>query len=950
MHCLHASRTRALFTAVSAGALGIALGAAIAGPSRAQDAGAQVVVTASRIQSAGFTAPTPTTVLSATDVQHRAPTTLLESLNDLPAFRPTTTPQNSASPTNGANSGAGGSRIDLRGLTVSRTLLLVNGHRTGASQDLNQFPTILTSRVDVVTGGASADYGSDAVAGVVNIVLDTKFNGVKGNIQYGQTRYNDDKTGSGSIAFGTNFLGDRGHILIGGEYSNSGGARTADPITSDPRPWIRANRGLQVTNPCPRAAAVSTTCPTGGNGLPPFVDADNINFSTMNPGGVIVGGKGGATPNALAGITFDDGGVSRPFKYGILLGNNQLGGEGVNPSIFFLRPATGRYAFLAHTDFKVTDKINFWTEVAQSKNDSKVLAVRPRDQANLTISNTNAFLPASILSQMNALKITSLTMGRFNNDGGQPTSEVISNTYRLAFGFDGALPWSGWTWDAAGQYGRSNTTAVTHGSRNTAKWLQALDSIVVGGVAQCRNTADGCAPFNVFGPNMASSQARAFVFGLQAQSTNLTQTNFTFNLHGQPVSTWAGPVAVAAGAEYRKEETLNLSDPIAAAGGWDSGNTKPLAGSFNVLEGYAEVAVPLARDMIFAHALDFNGAVRYANYSTAGGVLTYKMGGTWEPIEEVLLRATVSRDIRAPNISELFTAGASSSNNITQFQGPKAGVGGLVAFITTGNPNLKPEQADTMTIGATWRPKFARLRVSADYYSIRVNQVIQTVTGQVAVDQCAKGDAQFCSLLTWDTPDGKQAPNASIISVANKFVNNSSFTTRGWDLEGSFIQPLRELPGALPGTITTHAVATEVLEFATIDQTGKTDRSGQNATAIAGTLGMPRWTVSGSMTYDLDQLSFGAQWRWMSSGVVETTSIDGTSTERLNNKIPDITVTNLFASYNLINTEGRKFQVYGAVNNVTNVGPPFPVFALTQFGFNYDALGTVYRMGVRFQY
>ncbi len=250
-----------------------------------------VIVTASRIQASGFTAPTPTTVLGAAELSRRAATSVQETLLELPSIRPSTTPQSTSGQSTGANVSAGGSLVDLHGLGPARTLTLVNGHRTGASSDLRQFPTSLIQRIDVVTGGASAAYGSDGVAGAVNIVLDTQFDGLKGNLQYGATRYGDDRGASGSLAWGGEALDGRMHLLLGGEYSQTTGAHTIyGDIHKDKRPWFAANRGVQIANPCPYSAAVSVNCPTGGNGLPNFVDTDDQNFATMNPGGIIVSG------------------------------------------------------------------------------------------------------------------------------------------------------------------------------------------------------------------------------------------------------------------------------------------------------------------------------------------------------------------------------------------------------------------------------------------------------------------------------------------------------------------------------------------------------------------------------------------------------------------------------------------------------------------------------------
>ncbi len=932
----------------------LALSAALTLPNTAlaQDAAnvGEVVVTASRIQAAGFTAPTPTTVLGTTELSRRAATSVQEALIELPSIRPGTTPQQTSSPTNGANSGAGGSQADMRGLGTSRTLTLVNGHRTGASNDLRQFPSSLTSRIDVVTGGASAAYGSDAVAGVVNIILDTKLDGFRGQAQYGVTKYGDDKSPSGAIAWGGDIFGGRGHLLLGGEYSQSTGAHTTENIYEDKRPWFAANRGLNIANPCPYNVAVSALCPTGGNGFPQFVDMDDQNFSTMNPGGIIVSGP-------LKGITFDDGGVPRQFKYGIVMGNNQIGGEGANPSVWWSRPWERRHSVLARLDFKLTDQTNLWLEYGNAQTHNKVQFVRARDQGNLTIRRDNAFLPATILAEMTRLNLQTITMGRFNNDGGQDYSHIRTQIYRYAGGLDGEFNAFGktWGWDAYGQYGISHGYNLTESSRNTAKWNFALDSVKnAQGVAVCRATttnnplAAGCVPFNIFGPNAASEAARDYIFGVQTTNTHLTQTNAQLNFHGEPVSTWAGPVALAFGAEYRRQTSDSSSDPIAAAGGWDSGNNRGLKGQFNVKEAYAEVAIPLAKDVGFAKSLDLNGAIRYADYSSINkGVTTYKIGGTLEPISQILIRSTYSKDVRAPNVNELFSPGGSSQNNIVQFSGPRAGQSGLVNFISAGNPNLKPETGKTWTVGASWRPTFTRFRFSADYYKIKVRDTIGTVGVQVIVDLCRQGRADMCALITFDNTQ-------TITAVLNGSVNNNAFQTRGLDLEASYTLPLNELPFGLelPGTITGRALATRVFEFTTITIAGREDKVGQNANGVlAGEPpNNPKWIGNYAASYSVGKFTAGVSFRYVSPGVVQSTSVTGTATTRLNNKLPSQTITNFQASYVLLEEGGKRLQLYGVINNAFNRGPPFPIYPVTQWPAFYDTLGMVMRAGVRFQY
>jgi outer membrane receptor protein involved in Fe transport len=936
------------FSAKALCATGSLLALATSMPAFAQETAdvGEVVVTASRIQSAGFTAPTPTTVLGTAELTRRAATSVQEALMELPSIRPGTTPQQTSSPTNGANSGAGGSQADMHGLGNARTLTLVNGHRTGASTDLRQFPTSLIGRVETISGGASAAYGSDAVAGVVNIILDTKFVGLKGQAQYGQTKYGDDKSPSGAIAWGGELFGGRMHLLIGGEYSQTTGAHTTQNIYDDKRPWFAANRGLNIANPCPYNAPISNNCPTGGNGLPQFIDTDDQNFSTMNPGGIIVSGP-------LKGITFEDGGIPRQFRYGLVLGNNQIGGEGANPSIWWSRPWERRHNLLARVDFKLTDTVNLWLEYGNSQTHNKVNFVRARDQGNLTIRRDNAFLPAPILAEMTRLSLNTLTMGRFNNDGGQGFSHNTSQIYRWAGGLDGQLGGS-WGWDAYAQYGLAHSYTMTDSSRNTAKWNFALDSVLVNGVPTCRAVtqnnpmAAGCVPFNIFGPNAASQAARNYIFGVQSGNSDQEQYNAQFNLHGEPIKTWAGPVAVAMGVEYRKETSNSTSDPIAQVGGWDSGNSRGLKGQFNVKEGYAEIAVPLAKETPFLYALDVNGAVRYADYSSVKkGVTTYKIGATWRPIEELLIRTTYSKDVRAPSINQLFSPGGTSRNNIVQPFGPTQGQSTLVDFVTAGNPNLRPETGKTWIIGATLQPRFTRFRFSADYYNIKLTDQIGTAGVQVIVDLCRQGRQDLCSLITFD-------PNRTVTAVLNANVNNNGFEVRGIDFEASYTLPLTELPFGLelPGTLSARALATRTLEFASVTIGGREDKVGQNANGVlAGEPpNMPKWLANYALQYSVGPATLGVSFRYISPGVLESQSITGTNTTRLNNKLGSQTTTNFQASYVLLDRDGRRLQLYGVINNAFNRGPPFPIYPVTQWPAFYDTLGMVMRAGIRFQY
>jgi outer membrane receptor protein involved in Fe transport len=673
---------------------------------------------------------------------------------------------------------------------------------------------------------------------------------------------------------------------------------------------------------------------SGQNGLPPYINAADEHFSTVAPGGLITAGP-------LKGITFEDGGVPRPFRYGVVIGNYMLGGENPNPLTYNIQPDFHRYALLGRLDYEWSPRLKGWAEATLSEVKSETVNARPIDQGNLTIRAENPFIPAPIRSQMAALGLASLTMGRLNIDGGQPTTTNRNVRNRYAAGLQGELG-SGWKWDAFAQYGVADTHVVTEGSRNTARWLQSLDAVAgPDGIPVCRNSANGCAPFDIFGPNAASQAARDFVFGTQSSQTRRRQTNLGFNFHGEPVSTWAGPVAVAAGAEYRRETQNTFGDPIAGVQGWDSGNVLPLKGAYRVGEVYAEAAAPLADAAAPVGALALNGAVRVADYSTAGGAVAWKLGGTWRPLPELLIRVTRSRDVRAPNIAELYSAGVNNLQNAVNVRGPNAGLAVIVPLYTSGNPNLKMERANTFTAGATWRPMGGRLQLSADYYSATILNQIGSIGWNAITNRCVQGIRAFCDLIVFD-------PIGNIVSVNNPTINNNRFVARSIDLEARYSQPLDKLWSPLKGRLEGRAFATRALEFSVDDGTaaGKIDRVGTLTPTLIATTSMPKWTATYFLTYELGGFQTTLQLHYVAAGVMESTSITGTPTERLNNKVSSQTTAFLSTRYNF-RIGGRAFQVFGRVNNLFDRGPPFPVYPLSQLGTFYDAAGTTYRFGVR---
>ena len=621
-----------------------------------------IVVTGSRVARQGFDAPTPTVVLSSDLMNQRGATNVGDFLNELPSFRVSQSTQ-----TNPQSSAQGGQvYADLRGLGSIRTLVLVDGRRHVPSAatgqvDINLVPTILVDRVEVVTGGASAAYGSDAVSGVVNIILDKKLQGFKGDVSSGISNYGDNWERRISLAFGTEFAEGRGHIVIGGDYVKSDGV---DSYLD--RDWGRRDDEL-ITFGANRPA-----------GTPSRLYASGVSYTSSPEGGVIIGPNADTNPangkDVLRGIGFLPGGGTYAFNYGNDTGsgsaynNTSKDGSFTRLGHALILPED-RHVVMTHLDYDLSSNLSFFVEGSYARSGATFNGPSPRDTNTTTIviQRDNAYLPASVASIMAANNINSFSLGRANVDFAQSFPKNYNTTERIVGGLNGKLG-GGWSWDAYYQYGRNVFDSEIDNIRIEQNFRFAYDAVVnpANGQVTCRAlvpgsstynpiAAAGCVPVNLFGVGSPSAAAAAYINGTQFYKVTTTQEVAAANLRGNLFSTWAGPVAVAVGGEYRVDTDVGVVDALAQASAYNFSNPKAFSGSFNTKEGYVEALVPLAKDSFLAQSLDLNGAVRYTDYSSSGPVTTWKVGATWEPVKGFKLRATRSRDIRAPNASELFS-------------------------------------------------------------------------------------------------------------------------------------------------------------------------------------------------------------------------------------------------------------------------------------------------------
>jgi iron complex outermembrane recepter protein len=935
----------------------LALAVAGAGAAAAQDTGAveELVVTGSRLGRSGFTAPTPTTVIGATEMQSQAPVTIADVLNDLPSFRQSVSPRSASL----NQSGAGASFLDLRGLGATRTLVLVNGRRHVASTasnnvDVSLIPSMLVDRVDVVTGGASAAYGSDAVAGVVNIITNTRLNGLRGTAQYGTTKEGDGDNYLFGLAGGTSFAGGKGHITIGGEYSNDDGIDSRGRQKREK--WIQQRDRL-------------TNAGWATNGQPAVIYARGVQYSNQFPGGVITGGAPANSP--LIGTTFLDGGQTGRLTLGQVYGTNMIGGS--QPGNYFdaqqvIVSATERYSVMGRVDYEISSNLNFNVEVTQAQNGAKhqtasfrdagaTTATVPAGTTSLVARIDNPFLPGSVRTLMQQAGVNAVFVGRdgygldISTTDPRVATDVKNLTRRVVAGFDGNLGVGNFTWNAYYQYGRSRQTEYRPGNRIPTRYRLATDVTTnpANGQPICRSTltdpANGCVPFNIFGANAASDAARTYVTGVATVDAVQSQHVLAAEVQGDLFTLPAGPVAIAAGGEYREERASAKVDAISAASLFEFTNSQPYSGLVKVKEVFGEVGVPLLRDVPGFKSLDANFAGRYTDYSTSGGVVTWKAGLTWEVVDELRLRGTISRDIRAANVSELYAKATGGAFFVPIDRVLNTVSPAPIATITAANPNLDPEKGTTITFGFAYQPNWLRgFRLSVDYFDIDIKGQIARVDGQTVIDRCAQGLADYCGFIT------RAAGTNVITSVSSAFLNLNRFATNGVDFEISLKRPLSDLSSSLPGDLSLRLLATYTEHLTTTDARGPIDRAGQ-LTGSATVNSVPHWQGNLTATYEVGRLSTSLQGRFVGAGNIDNLATPGTSTGANIYKVGSKTYWNLSASYDLIAKDGHRVQLFGLVDNVFNSHPPFPFMPSSLVTSPYHTvLERSYRVGVRFAY
>jgi iron complex outermembrane recepter protein len=886
------------------------------------DALQEVVVTGSRAVTNGSQAPTPVTVLGTEQLEAAAPSNIADAINDLPQLASSTTTRTGTY--NVGNGAAGANFLNLRGFGANRTLVLLDGERVVPSTvagivDVNVIPSPLVARVDIVTGGASAAYGSDAVTGVVNFVLNTNFEGIKGEVQGGETQYSDDRQFRIDLTAGHGFGDGRGHAIGSVSYAKNDGA--FDPAS---RPWFNGSKVMP--NP-----AYSP-----GNGQPQQIIAPNVSFSVADQGGLVTGGP-------LKGTTFGVNGQPTTYNYGRVGGIYMTGGADDDIArLIPLDAALEQESLFGRLSFDVSNAFKPYGEVTAAYANASSQTITPIKLGNLAININNAYLPQSVATQMAAAGVTSLPFGTTNENLG-PIIPI--NRRLLSRGVVGANgDFAGdWKYDVYYQYGHTRTENIVDNLLITSRFNNAIDARNVNGQVVCANGDPKCVPLDILGIGVATPQALNYVNGRGDLTTNTTEQVVSGAVRGQPFKLWAGSLSVAAGIEHRRESADGEADALSLASAFFAGNFKPTIGAYSVTEGFAEVLLPLLQDLPFTKSLDVDAAVRETDYSTSGTVTTWKLGSSWQPIEDIRFRATRSRDIRAPNISDLFAGGVLSSNQSVTDPTRNDALTTGINLITAGNPALTPEISDALVIGAVITPTaLTGFSSSVDYYYIKIHDAITALTAQQIVDECAGGNAALCSAII-------RSPASGLITQINASeFNLAEEVGRGVDAEMDYRRPLAELGLGLPGTVALRLLGSYVMNHYTVNGAVKLTSVGVNS----GVVGLPRYRLLADLGYSVGPATGTLTVRSVSSGVYDSTLAQGINIS--DNHIAGATFLDLYLGCNLPFSR-LPGQVYLKVENLLNRDPPlvagYGSQPYVQYGANpslYDVLGRTFRIGWRF--
>jgi iron complex outermembrane recepter protein len=814
---------------------------------------AEVVITGSHIARSDYDSPQPVTAISAESLQAAAPSNIMDFAVTIPALAGSTTVNSSSGAL--SNGEAGVAALNLRNLGTARTLVLVDGQRWVPSTieglvDVNTIPQSLITGIDVTTGGASAAYGSGAVGGVVNFILDKKFTGMKTDYQYSEYQTYNDPTNKFSLTAGKAFADGRGHALFSGEVFQDKGNLNSIPVYDQ-------NAYFSMPNTAANIAA----------GQPQILVGPHMGLSTLTPGGLITSGP-------LKGTYFGAVGANgvpavNQLAYGSPVNGQWMQGgdwqytDSAQFGHTALIPRQHRASAFGRFSFDLTDSTEVYTEVSWARYHGFSYYDAPTT-TGISISVNNPFLPASVVSAMKANNVSTFTMGTSNAYFGGAASDTVRTSERANIGADGSFHVFGltWKWDTHALIAQTADIEELPGTYANANFTNAINAVMgPNGTPVCASAAAqaaGCVPLNIFGVNPVQNPAAlAYVLGDPTRHEWLQLDEGAADFSTNDIPGWVAPISIAVGAEGRREAvTGNVPAKYDPTYGnyWKYGNYVATHGSYTVAEGYIETLIPLLK------GLNFNGAARYTDYSTSGGTNSWKLGLTYSPIGDITFRATRSADIRAGNLAELFSPGTARTNSVTNDFDNNNSL--LFVQKLEGSTKVQPETAKTDVLGVVFQPRVAPgLQASVDYYNIKISNLISDLTAQQEVDACYYNHIQkYCDNLLLNG-FGLGSSGASTPVIVQVYENLYRLQEKGMDFEISYPIDLSSLWSPL-GKLTFHAIATHYINFTTNNGVTAINLAGSNAPGNP----TPNWLGRVEVMYTKESWAFDVVSRIVSSG------------------------------------------------------------------------------------
>jgi outer membrane receptor protein involved in Fe transport len=952
----------------------------------------EITVTGSRIKrTTDFDTANPTTVVDSSYLQNLGIVNVGQAIAQLPSNISNNTPTT----TGNANFFTGSTIANLRGLNPffgSRTLTLVNTRRfvptnQGDGVDLNFIPSVMIDRVDVVTGGASAAYGSGAISGTQNIFLNTKLEGAKVNVDYQQSGHSDAKDKHAALAFGHGFADGRGHFVLGGEYEK------LDPVgCQTARDFCEQDQGFYQNLAAGAAAGSSAANPL-------FLKGNNLHTNQTSQTGVFLNSV--TAPGATTVYQANAAGTGlSSFQVGANgVGGNSfqtvVGGDG--PPIYKytnLRAPVDRKAITGTFTFALTDTVNLsidgsWGHV-QTTNKTGALA-----SSFVGILSTNPYVTPAMLPAFNIPLFPGTNLALVNK-GWDTQSDSYSafdtKVKRGSVGFDGKFGSSSWSWDAYYQVGRTDRGQLVHDNLHNNATAMALNVVAgPGGQPVCAVNAGqpvplgvdpalaaACVPVNIFGTAPLTKAQHDYIFGDLDEVLDYTQQVWSANASGNLFEGFgAGPIQAAVGYEHRDELGHNLENGAGVGPNLpDYIRTDYLiqygeafSGDVKVDEAYTEISLPVLKDAPGAKKLDFDLAARESRYRNQGlagtksfngtpfpsathNLFTWKISGVYDPVDWFRIRASQSRDARSPNFRELY-------------YGQKIGAGGLFGFCdpygtgaTTnpcnwsleGNTDLKPETSDTTTIGFVFSPKGAAtgFQFAVDYFKINIKQAIEQAQIQGVWQRCyLQNSATDCALIQFgsgtftevDPATGVPHTFQRIQNVRAQSFNGAAYTFKGIDFTGSWTAQVG------PGTVDVRLLAEHMIDqiFAANANSPSVNIVGQTGTSnsfLSDNQPTAKWTGSLTGTYAQGPWAFTGQMRFVSSGIMDYNAPNGVVVSNVGTgagsvaaapvyrynvtSVPSYEVFSLSGQYTFSNLGAlSSLQLFGVVDNLFDKRPPF---------------------------